>query len=116
MNPEQVSKLADLLQNRYTSDFSSKISVFSEHSSELGMLMWRRYLKQHGIKLLYDSLPNSHHQEAEEGDITVQIRWYQGINTVLAVPKELALKCLVLGGFPPVESNSWERTIEFSAN
>lgn len=96
---ENIQQLADLLQSRYKSDFSEKISVFSEDAAEIGIIMWKRYLKRHDIKILHDSL-SQQRDTPSENDVVVQILWYQGLIMILAIPEEFAVKCLFLGEFP----------------
>jgi hypothetical protein len=100
MTNEQISRLGDLLENRYRSDFAPKISVFNNDMTDLGILIWRRYLQRHNIRILHDSINNLLGKPRED-EVAAHILWYQGIAMILAVPKDFALKCLVLGEFPP---------------
>jgi hypothetical protein len=97
MTPENNSQLSDLLEFRYKSDFS-------ENRRAVGWilhdLMWKRYLKRYGIKILHDSL-SEQRDTPGENDVVVQILWYQGLIMILAIPEEFAVKCLLLGEFPP---------------
>lgn len=104
MTPEQNSKLADLMEERYYSDFAPMISVFHKEEIERGILMWKRYLNQHHIRILHDSI-GIHAGTPNPDEVVVQIPWYQGFITILAVPKELADKCLTFGQFPPFNKN-----------
>ena len=102
MTNEQISMLGDLLEIRYRSDFAPKISIFNNDMSDLGILMWRRYLQRHNIRILHDSI-NIHVGKLREDEVAAHILWHQGIVMILAVPRDFALKCLVLGEFPPDE-------------
>ena len=95
MTPENNSQLSDLLEVRYKSDFSEKADGWIIHD-----LMWKRYLKRYGIKILHDSV-SEQRDTPGENDVVVQILWYQGLIMILAIPEEFAVKCLFLGEFPP---------------
>jgi hypothetical protein len=100
---EDHSRLADLLESRYR-DFPGRE----------GLASWWIYMKSNSIRPLFgsylvmrevvdvDDLDESvRAMQSTYDEVDLQIVWIHGLIGAFAIPKELALKVLVLGDFPP---------------
>lgn len=104
---EDISRLADLLEARYKSDFPGRSNLDS----------WWLYLKSHKIRPMLgaylamrevvsdeDFDETVRHMQGPWDEIIVQILWLGGNIMDFGIRKDLATKVLVLGEFPPRQS------------
>jgi hypothetical protein len=92
MNRKESDRLKDLLMER-SKDF------WTGDYGEFDLKAWRRYLKKINVRMIEDddlcvAYNNQSHDTVLVENPHMGLAW-------MVMPKELALKCLVLGQMPP---------------
>lgn len=107
---KNIARLTELLEKRYKQDFESQARDASKF-----LIPWWLYIKSHRIRPLLSSYLVLSKLNIENFDdsiremlgpydeVEVEFGWINGAGmSAYAIPKDLAMKVLVLGDFPPV--------------